>query len=208
MLRRMFLNDETKDVTFILDDNTRMKAHRFIMLHSDSTYFMDLAKEINKDLFRIHGCEPDEFTFVLKSLYEERDQLDDVEAMFDLIVRFDVKYNRMVLDSNKIRLDDFLHHARRYAPIFDDIVHRKDIKLITELDRFEHRDGLCEGNLAYLMKLHSESDTTLWLIGLSKQRVEALKIRRELWKAFQKRYEGRKVTNSRMQKLADMGIIQ
>ena len=232
MLKRLYLDETLKDISFRLDSGLIVRAHRCALMASGSEFFMRLVDPDSKFYdtrapeILIRECSDDEFKFVMLSVYELDDSVSGLvpHDIFRLSARFDVTYRLSkfftIKDSDR-RLSnrELTELAFEYRPLFDQWI----LKLQIDVHGLLHNWSELESKysvelLTYLVSItdhdfnYFSSRLTNWLCQSTcsgkVRHVELLRTHKDLLEAILRKWDPLKVTQSALLMITEMGHLE
>lgn len=178
MLKRLYDDEESKDVTFQLDSGRTFSAHRCILRISSVDWFNTLFKsdfrEAQQTVIGIRDCRDDVFEIILRWAYELPSPYASVAHHFEAADRFLAPsliqhYAETELGISIYNYVEFLAQMMKYPLAFRHIMadvnvrHFSDIK--DALSKPEYKDRAEEIILFMLTKCHSHTDYLQYFLG-------------------------------------------
>jgi hypothetical protein len=164
MLRRLYDDDSSKDVTFVLDSRKTFTAHRCVLKVSTVDWLQTIVqsnfKEATSSIIKISDCSDNVFEIALMWAYELVDNRKPMQDTFLAADRFLAPsliqhYADAVIETDDTKYVEFLVEMMKYPLIFKDVLKtvyaRRAIDIIHVLRRIEYQDR-AEEILVFMVK--------------------------------------------------------
>lgn len=232
MLKRLYVDETFKDITFRLDSGLLVKAHRCVLMASGSTFFERLIDpnsmfhDARASEITIRECSDDEFKFVMLSVYELDDEVIGITAsdVFRLSARFDVSYRLSKFFSAKdsdrhLSNRELVELACEYRPLFDKWVLKLQIDVHSLMYDWSQTESKYSVELLTYLVSITDRDVNYFSIKLTNwlgdstfpgnvSHLELVKPHKEFLEAILRKWDPLKVTQSTLLLIAEMNYLE